>query len=477
MSEVKRNLSEIDAQLRVITRTLRDSARDARLFAQQLNIDPSNLKLAGASAENVKRQIELTNKQIEVLKERLSQTKDSTSDIFIKLNNQLEIAESKINTLNKELVKINNAKFDSIQKSLSGVTKIAQALLGALVGVGAALIKLGGDLKALSIKTGVTVEEIQQLDYVFEQLTGTSGQFQDVLKATITLLGLVAKNSARASANLASIGLTLDDIRGKSPEDALMIIIDALKQIDDTDKRLAAASALFGSLGTVISNFTELSQEEINALIADLEELGIVSDESATAALELKRAWNALMREFKAVIIQLGVDLLPLFRTLIELAINLVPILVTIGNVLTAIGPAGQMMLFVVIVLAATLPKLIAGIKAVNGAMLLLGANPIAFKILFIATAVAALIMLLVELSKALSGVFGRKYSLDIDTSLAEGVMNGTNEVLTSGTNNTDASQTTTVYDYSTTNINVDGDVDVDDIMDAINTRKIQVGG
>ena len=86
---------------------------------------------------------------------------------------------------------------------------------------------------------------------------------------------------------------------------------------------------------------------------------------------------------------------------------------------------------------------------------------------------------ILMAISVLLNAIFGQSYELDVDTSSVDGLMEQARsdaDYSLSGSSNSSNSNVT-YNDYSTTNVEVNQDVDLDEVIDGLNTKVIQLGG
>jgi tetratricopeptide (TPR) repeat protein len=136
----------------------------------------------------------------------------------------------------------------------STVTSLAGAFgivfsIGAVVNFGRQVLADADALDKLSNKTGIGVEGLQRLQIAgddagntIEDITGAVNKFQDKL---------VSGDSSAVGA-LRQLGLSFDDMRGKSPEDQFMLISDAIREIPDPARQVSIAIDLFGKQGATI---------------------------------------------------------------------------------------------------------------------------------------------------------------------------------------------------------------------------------
>jgi hypothetical protein len=241
------------------------------------------------------------------------------------------------------------------------------------------------------------------------------------------------------------------------------------------EDRATKANIILAAAGTEVAQVASLTSAEIEELNAQLEKQGLLSSDEAEKAAELNDKMEDFTLSIKKVVAELGVSLIPLFEALLNMANAVTPVISGIARAFSAVPGPIQAIVAVVLIVLAILPKLISGIAAVNTALKFLGANPVAIKILLIATAVSLLIILLVELAKWLGSIFGKKYDLDVNSSaLASG---GDIAGSVGQTTNYQASSSTTVnnyYDNSTMTNTIEKEADADEIISKL---RINIAG
>lgn len=480
-TEVTRSLSEIDSKIKQLDSSIKACSAATRSLNKSLKLDPSSADLIASKTANLKKQMELAVQKLDLLKQKQKEIKaqvDAGSvpvEEYNKLSIKVAQAAAEVKGLSIEVKNANNARLNNLQNSLSGVSRVCTVILGSLATMALAFAQTGDAISDASHKFNISAEIFQKNANIFDKVTGNSNGYTSALTSATTLLGQVEKGSSKAQTNLALLNLTLDDMKGLSAPEALDLIISRLQTLEDVDERASIATALLGTSGAEVAMVANTSAEEIANLTAALEKAGIISQEDADKAGDLNDKLGYLKSEFKAVATELLIALIPAIEALMGIISAVAPLISGLAKFFTALGRPMQFVLITVITLVAVLPKLIAIVKTVNTVMTLLGSNPIGAKILLICTAVALLIMLLVELAKWLSGIFGKKYSVELDTSAADSVLDGTAQeqlaVETKG-------DTYITYNDNTTQTNTfESRDDVEDIIEALYNKKIQVGG
>lgn len=512
--EVTRSLKEIREQVVELDKDIKSLSRENRNLDKSLKLDPSSTVLLGEKTKNLKEQLALSVEKVDELRKaekKLKQEIESgkaPAEEYEKLAIEIAKAEAQTKSFAKQLDDINKKKLDKIQNSLKAISRVATYALTTLVGFGIAYAKTGDEIQDASERYRISAEEYQKGAFIFDRATGDADAYKKSLETVTTTLASLAKGSSKAVANFAQLGLSWEDLQGKSPAEALEIIKSRLLLIEDASERAEKATILLGNTGVYLAQVAGLSREEIISLNEELEKNGILSSEEAKQAAELQDQFDNFTMSLKKTTAELGMALLPMLETLIQIASIVTPVISGVASVFRSMSEPMQSIVAFILIGLIALPRIIAIATAVktaiiairaaligtNAAMLgtnaaawLLGSNPIALKILLIAAAVAALILLLVKLANWLSEIFGgKKYEADVglnfgdigDMNVGGKLVSGTNEVYNVENSNVQnaGSNVTNYYDYSTMNNTITKDADIDDIAEQLST-KIKVGG
>jgi len=130
------------------------------------------------------------------------------------------------------------------------------ALGAAAVGMGAGLavglnkvIQLGSDLDHMASQSGATVKELMVLRQVFEDNGVSSDNARLALNKMQKLMFEAGRGSKAAKQSLSDLGLTLEDMAGKTTGEQFRLIGQKITEIEDPTKRAGVAMAVFGRSG------------------------------------------------------------------------------------------------------------------------------------------------------------------------------------------------------------------------------------
>jgi hypothetical protein len=145
-------------------------------------------------------------------------------------------------------LKESSGGFGAIGSALKGLgpTIAATFSIGAITGFAKEIINLGGEITDLADRTGLSIEEVQELKYAADQ---TGASIDDVAKATEKLGAKLAAGDRSALQAVTRLGLSFNELRQSSPADAFTKVADAIGQVPDPMERSRLAMELFGKSG------------------------------------------------------------------------------------------------------------------------------------------------------------------------------------------------------------------------------------
>ena len=383
-TQVTRNLSEIDAELKKINSTLRSAASDSRALDKALRLNPSSLQLARTRTAAMRNELELTRQKLDALRKKQREYDDAVAkglpvdqQKYQKLKNEIALTEAQVESLTRETKKANGASLDSLKSGFSGLAKAATACIAAVAALSVAFAKEGDEIDKTSKKLGVSAETYQRWAYIFEMEADSASNYASAMKSVQSLLGQVAKESPKAERALALIGLTMDDLKGKGAQEALQTIMRALSGISDEEARLTAANVLLGESGANVAQIAMLTSDELAELNKGFEQNGYLSDEQVAKAAEVADAFTEVKQTYKAVVAEIGAALAPALKSIAQIAKSLAPIVTALANAFAGLGQTGQLAALGALAALATLPSLIVGIATLKKSLDVLCTNPV----------------------------------------------------------------------------------------------------
>lgn len=218
--------------------------------------------------------------------------------------------ESKIDTLNSKydsLIAKNNQTHDSAKNAETGFIDFGDQLervgerIGAYFTIDAIkdfaeeTYDAGEKIKNLSLETGLTTDQVQQLNLVFEQF-GVSGD--QVARILFNIQERVAGGDESVAAGFAAMGLSLDQVKNMDPMELLNTISDGLGNMSKSEQDVVAKELGLGRIGPIFTamagNLRELTDAAKSNPVFDPKEVNNLADQ--------REAWRLMGNDAKVAL-------------------------------------------------------------------------------------------------------------------------------------------------------------------------------
>lgn len=170
---------------------------------------------------------------------------DAASAVFSKLEGQVGSLTDKFGPLGGTIEGA-IGKIGPVGLAIAGVAGVA---IGAYEGIkrfAGGAIEAGDKLSDLSKQTGVAANTIAQYQAFLENSGSSAEGFAGAVGKMNVKLGEARAGNKDAIASFRDLGLSMDDIKSMSPEQALLKIADAVKNTSDPTAVAAGLNAVFG---------------------------------------------------------------------------------------------------------------------------------------------------------------------------------------------------------------------------------------
>lgn len=323
--EFKKALSDINSSFKVL-------GSEMKLVESQFGKNDTSVNALTARNQVLNKEIEAQKQKIETLRSALENAASSfgendkrTQAWQIQLNN----AEAALNNMEREVSdnekaidsmsdEMGNAetaadklgdeveetgkqsdeaggkfeKFGSVMKSVGKALAVTMTAIGtAAVAAGKGLwdmangvAEAGDAIDKTSQKIGISAESYQEWDYVFQRCGADVNNLQTGMKKLSGVITDAAGGSDSAAQKLSAVGLSIEDLNGKSQDEQLSIVIAALQDMESGAARTAAANDLLGKSAVDMAAVLNMSAEETEALKQEAQDYGMVMSNEAVAA-------------------------------------------------------------------------------------------------------------------------------------------------------------------------------------------------
>lgn len=193
----------------------------------------------------------------------------------------------------------------SIAAALSSPLGMAMGGAGAVAGILAftkAAVDAGDKIDKGSQKLGISAEQYQRLDRMAGDAGATIEQVIPAFSRMAKVLQGADEESKTAQKSLERIGLTVEDLKGKRPDEQFGIIARRLNTITDASTKAATAQAVFGrsalELMPLINGYDDLE--------AKFRDVAVMTDENVKAAARYKDAMDAVSISLRNIVVNSG---------------------------------------------------------------------------------------------------------------------------------------------------------------------------
>lgn len=193
-------------------------------------------------------------------------------------------------------------------KQTAGNIGAGLARAGAIgaAGLAAATVKAvnyGDSIDKASKRTGITAETFQKLSFSAELSGGSAADVEKAIKRMSTAVGDAQNGLAESVRDFDALGVSMEELKGKTPDEQLTLLLKKLSKVADATKRTELAQGLFGRSGTALLPIISKGAEGFDKLFNRLEAVGgILSGENVAAAASLKDAFTELMAAVRGVV-------------------------------------------------------------------------------------------------------------------------------------------------------------------------------
>ena len=358
---------EFKNSLREINRDFKVLGSEMKLVTSQFDKQDKSLQAVTARNEVLNKEIEAQKNKVSTLESALKNAAESfgendkrTKAWQIQLNN----ANADLNKMERELDENNKAldeasdgfddagkeadKFGDEIKDSAKVTddaggkfeKLGSVLKGVAAGIGVAMAAIGtaavtagkklfdmandaaaaGDeIDKASQRIGLSRQGYQEWDYVLSQNGASISSLENGMKKLNNTVDDAINGSTSATDKFQRLGISMEDLQGKSREEIFEMTVKGLQGISDEGEKAAIANDLLGNSSVELAALLNQTAESTEDLKNKASELGLVmSDESVDAAVNYTDAMDNLTRSFAGVKNNITSQLLPGFTMVLD---------------------------------------------------------------------------------------------------------------------------------------------------------------
>lgn len=288
--EIDGNTTKLTDSLKDVDKALKDTQNQLKDVNKLLKMDPGNVELLRQKHELLGKAVTDTKKRQEELKKALEDSKkagdteenrhqqDLLQRELIETTQNLESLEAELEQMDKKASKLE--KVSKVTGELSEKTKkLSTAAAVGVAGMVAMATKAGktsDELLTLSRNTGLTVEEIQKLQYAADLVDVDF----DAMTGSITKL---TKQMGSGSKVFSKLGVSIKNADGsmRNATDVWYDALDALSKIENETERDAVSMELFGKSAMELSGIVDDGGKALKELGDEAEATGLILGKDA----------------------------------------------------------------------------------------------------------------------------------------------------------------------------------------------------
>lgn len=230
--------------------------------------------------------------------------------------------------LKKKTEQLTEKVNDFAKKALVAVTAAAAAAGAALFKLSSDAGKFADDLITMSNKTGISVRELQELDYAARFVDVSVDTMASSMNKLTRTMDSARDSMASGNKNLNAqaqaykkLGVQVTNTDGslRNNKEVFYEVIDALGQIANETERDAIAMELFGKSATELNPLIKAGSTELNRLAKEAHQVGaVVSDDAVTALGQFDDNMNVLKASTEGLTRQALAELMPYINDLVD---------------------------------------------------------------------------------------------------------------------------------------------------------------
>lgn len=268
-------------------------------------------------------QLEKTKRELNDTSEELDKAKENTGNLSVSLSDLADKAGINL-----------PPALQTLTENMDGATAAGAALVGVLAGIVTGLAKAttstaenAKQLKTMSQETGLTVEQLQELQYTSAALGIEEDEVQDKMKDLVSAMRDARDGSEDMQGAFKRLGVEVTGRSGelKSAGDVFFEVVDALGSVQNATERDALAMQIFGEEAQKLNPLIDAGKETLQRYSEEANKLGYVMDTEAVEKFsELDTQMQKLSKQSEALKNSFAVVLLPILTKLFE-SISAIP--------------------------------------------------------------------------------------------------------------------------------------------------------
>lgn len=229
-------------------------------------------------------------------------------DKFNKLENDIEKTSSKLRNFTQGLISFGEQ-----------MSQIGESIGHPLVEMADEAIEAQAELAHLSEKTGVSVEDLSRMSLAARENGVSMDQLATGYSRMSRTVDAAEQGGKAARETFTRLGITMEQLKNATPEQRMLMTVDALHKVSDAGTKGALAIQVFGRGAQALAPMLAEGSAGIEDMMHKADALGLVIDRGAAErALKASKAFKEMDASIEAVKIRITNDLLPAIEPLVK---------------------------------------------------------------------------------------------------------------------------------------------------------------
>lgn len=333
--ELGADIQPLNKALKEVDSSLKNTQNQLKDVNKLIKLDPTNVELLKQKQDLLKQATADTKTRLDELNKALEQMQNApnaseTIEQQNALKREIIETENALESYNEQLSKSNvtlnviAGKSEEVAEKTKKLSAAAAGLAGAMIGNALAMASTADDLNALSQQTGLTVEEIQKMQYA-----------SDVVDVSVEqMTGSIQKMTKQMSSSpkaFEELGVSIYDANGnmRDATDVWYESLEALSKIDNETERDAKSMEIFGKSAMDMAGIIDDGGASLKALGDEAEDLGLImGQDMVDDANELQDAIDKMKGRTTQAFAKMGASLanslVPMFDKLLNVVTKVV---------------------------------------------------------------------------------------------------------------------------------------------------------
>ena len=337
--EIGGDTTKLTDSLKSIDKELANTQKDLKDIDKLLKLDPKNTELLKQKQEQLGKAVKLSKERVQQLEEAQKQMGERTEENakqYDALERELIDAKNKTKQYQEELKKtageangltqaLQNVsdKAGVVSEKTKGLSTLAGGLGIAMLGNAYASAQAADELNTLSRNLGVSVEELQKMQYASDLIDVSMDQMTGSMEKLTKQMGSNSKVFEELGINIYNADGSLRDAT-----DVWYESLEALSQVENGTERDRLAMELFGKSAMDLSGIIDDGGAGLKEYGQEAEDMGLIlSKDDVDAANKFNDAIDKLKATAGASFLEMGAtlaeELTPALEKIVEIASQL----------------------------------------------------------------------------------------------------------------------------------------------------------